>query len=140
MAFADPAVEQQVSAKDNLDFRAEALKHKPSLSQTVAKRFATQKLMRASIMLRCPSAFELLPEVHCVIFEVPALTNPEASAGLTASVAAVRNSGIPLILWTQDGGDSNASAQQAIKGLALVPTAVGAPGIVALVALRRRHW
>lgn len=76
------------------------------MSQTVAKMFAAQKLVRARIMLRCPSAYELLPEVRCVIFKVPALTNPEPSIGLTASVAAVQSLGVPLILWTEEGDDS----------------------------------
>lgn len=87
------------------DFRAEALKLQPSMSQTVAKKFAEQKLLKAGIMFRCLSAYDLLPEIHCVIFKVPALTNPESSIGLTSSVAAVRSLGIPLILWTEEGGD-----------------------------------
>merc|ERR1712139_400896 len=63
------------------------------------------KLLMAKIMLTCPSAYELLPEVQCVILQVPVLANPESSIGLTASVAATQSSGVPLILWTEEGVD-----------------------------------
>lgn len=75
------------------------------MSQMVAKMFSNQKLLKAGILCRCLSLYELLPEVRCVIFTVPALTTPESCSGLAASVAAVQSSGIPLILWTEDGGD-----------------------------------
>lgn len=57
-------------------------------------------------MFQCLSVYELLPEVRCVILKVPSLTNPESLPQLAASAAAVQSSGIPLVLWTEEGGDT----------------------------------